>query len=82
MNSQARLRKIEEKLNQKIGNKRVIWPILGGASKGDSYRVVTSEEGRVLMNMGQPVPIGIALSREKEFLEYLTDEHNSKVKKY
>lgn len=71
MNTPSRLRKIEEKLNAKQRSKRIIWPILGGASSGEPYRDVTPQEAQVLVNKGQPAPIGIALGREKEFLKYL-----------
>lgn len=75
MNTPARLRKIEDKLNAKQGNMRVIWPILGGASSGEPYRDVTPQEAQILVSKRQPVPIGIALRREKEFLEYLKNEY-------
>lgn len=71
MNTPARLKKIEDKLNLKQGNKHVIWPILGGASGGEPYRNVTPKESEMLTNKRGPVPMCIALSREKEFLEYL-----------
>lgn len=71
MNTPGRLRKIEDKLNAKISNKQVIWPILGGASSGEQYRDLTPKESEILSNKGQPVPICIALNKEKEFLEYL-----------
>lgn len=74
MNTPARLRKIEDKLNAKVGNKQVIWPILGGASDGEPYRTITLAEEKILISKQQPVPIGIALRREKEFLEYLESE--------
>lgn len=74
MNTPARLRKIEAKLSIKQRNGRVIWPILGGASGGEPYRDVTPKESETLSNKGQPVPICIALSREKEFLAYLESE--------
>lgn len=76
MNTPSRLKKIEDKLNTKQRSKRVIWPILGGASGGEPYRDLTPKESEILSNKGQPVPICIALSREKEFLEYLKDENN------
>lgn len=74
MNTPSRLRKIEEKINAKACNKQVIWPILGGASSGEPYRNITPDEENVLINKREPVPIAVALSREKEFLEYLGSE--------
>lgn len=71
MNTSARLRKVEDKLNAKQGNNSVVWPILGGASSGEPCRDLTPQESEILSNKGQPVPIAIALSREKEFQEYL-----------
>jgi len=73
MNTPTRLRKIEDKLNAKITNKRAIWPILGGLSTDPSEpaRNVTSQEAGILQSKGVPVPIRIVLSREKEFQEYL-----------
>ena len=74
MNTSARLRKVEDKLNAKQRSKHIIWPILGGASSGESYRDVTPQEGQMLVAKGQPVPIGIALNKEEEFLAYLESE--------
>lgn len=76
MNTPTRLKKIEDKLNAKITNKRAIWPILGGLSTDPSVpheptRHLTPKEAGILQSKGVPVPICIALSREKEFQEYL-----------
>lgn len=76
MNTPTRLKKIEDKLNAKITNKRAIWPILGGLSTDTSVphettRHPTPKEAGMLQSKGMPVPICIALSREKEFQEYL-----------
>lgn len=79
MNTPARLRKIEAMLNTKQKSKRVIWPIYGGLSTHSSLqhepsRNVISHEAEILISKGQPVPICIALTREKEFQEYLKYE--------
>lgn len=76
MNTTARLRKIEGKLHTKQRSKRVIWPIYGGLSTAPSLQVrnVTPKEAEILTSKGQPIPICIALNREKEFLEYLESE--------
>lgn len=73
MNTPARLRKIEDKLNTKQKKKHIIWPIYGGLSTDPSLQVrnVTPQEAEILISKGQPVPICVALNREKEFQECL-----------
>lgn len=71
MNTSIRIRKLEDKISNKLDKKTSIWPILGGAFEGDPYRDVTPEEGEILKHKGVPIPICIALSREDEFQEYL-----------
>ena len=76
MNTPSRLKKIEDKLNTKQRSKRIIWPIYGGLSADphEPSRNITPKEAGILQSKGIPVPLCVALNREKEFQEYLKNE--------
>jgi len=77
-----RIKQLNKKVDKIISRtQQFTFPIHGGFSNGPIpitfAREVTPQEAEILQRMNLPVPISIALDREKEFLELLSSQNTN-----
>ena len=79
--NKAQIKRLNKKIDKILSLKKLpIFPIYAGLSTHDEpTRPVSAEEGELARAKGLACPMLIALSREKEFLDILKDEHSSKA---
>jgi len=73
--NKTRIKRLNKKIDKMFNSKKtIIFPIMGGLALGEQVRKVTDEEAQILISKGMPVPINIALNREKELQELIKNE--------